>query len=381
MKNQYTILTGSKNNAGDFLIKYRAKQLFKELRPDREIIDFNAWETFDSEKLKIVNESKALILLGGPSLQKFMRPNIYKMTDNLDDIKVPIISMGIGWKSISGNWEDTYDYPLSDESIELLKRINSSGYLSSVRDYHTLNSIRFKGFENFLMTGCPAYYDLDYIGSPFENPNIKKMAFSLGVSFIHSPSMEKLMKENILACKKHFEDKEFEVVFHHSLNTKKFLSTHGASSTHSQKHNEFAKWLEDNNIKYVDISGSAENLMNYYQNIDLHIGYRVHAHIFMNSISKFSILISEDGRAKGAKEVIGGIVLDGFTKFKNDFFTKVLNRLLSNYDKFESNKNLTKEIISNIEYERKIDFVRIKNSRNQIDNNFEVMKQFMVQLP
>jgi hypothetical protein len=36
-----------------------------------------------------------------------MRPNIYKMTKKLGDIKVPIVSMGIGWKSISGNWEDT----------------------------------------------------------------------------------------------------------------------------------------------------------------------------------------------------------------------------------------------------------------------------------
>lgn len=381
MKNQYTILTGSKNNAGDFLIKYRSKQLFKELRPDREIIDFNAWEEFDSKKLKTLNESKALILLGGPSLQKLMRPNIYKMTKNLDDIKVPIVTMGIGWKSISGNWEDTYDYLLNNESIELLKRINNSGYLSSVRDYHTLNSIRFKGFENFLMTGCPAYYDTDYIEKEFQTPTIKKVAFSLGVSFIHSSSMEKLMKENILECKKKFEDKEFEVVFHHSLDKDKFLTTHGATSMHNQRHNEFAKWLEEQNINYVDISGSAENLINYYSEVDLHIGYRVHAHIFMNSISKFSILISEDGRAKATKEVIGGIVLDGFTKFRNNFFSKVLNRFLSSYDKFDTNRHLTKEIISNIEYEKKIDFIRIKNSRNQIDNNFEVMKQFMRQLP
>ena len=48
--------------------------------------------------------------------------------------------------------------------------------------------------------------------------------------------------------------------------------------------------------------------MNYYSKVDLHIGYRVHAHIFMNSIAKKSILISEDGRAKGVKGVIGGIV-------------------------------------------------------------------------
>ena len=76
MKNQYVTLTGSKNNAGDFLIKFRAKKLFKELRPDREIIDFNGWEKFDDEKLKVVNESKALLLVGDPALIKGMRERI-----------------------------------------------------------------------------------------------------------------------------------------------------------------------------------------------------------------------------------------------------------------------------------------------------------------
>ena len=381
MKDQYVILTGSKNNAGDFLIKFRAKQLFKELRPDREIIDFNGWEAFDDKKLKAVNESKALILLGGPALVKGMRERIYKMTENLDDIKVPIISMGIGWKSISGNWDDTYNYSLDEEDIKLLEKINSSGYISSVRDYHTLNSIRFKGFENFLMTGCPAYYDLDFIGKEFQKPTINKVAFSLGVSFIHSPSMEELMKENILELKNKFIDKEFEVVFHHALNKEQFLSVHGSTTKHSNKHNEFAKWLESQSIKYIDISGSAENLMSYYQTVDLHVGYRVHAHIFMNSILKFSILISEDGRAKAVKNVIGGIILDGYTSFKDSFISKVLNKLFTSFDRYSANNYLTKEILDNIEYENKIDFIRVKNSRNQIDNNFEVMKQFLKQLP
>lgn len=381
MKNQFTILTGSKSNAGDFLIKYRAKQLFKKLRPDREIIDFNAWEEFDEEKLKVVNESKALILLGGPSLQKNMRPNIYKMRKNLDDIKVSIVSMGIGWKSISGNWSDTYNYSLTQDSMELLERINNSGYQSSVRDYHTLNTIRFKGFENFLMTGCPAYYDLDFLGKEFSNQTIKKVAFSLGVSFIESPSMKKLMKDNILQCKDYFSHQEFEVVFHHSLNRETFLSTHNATSEHVKRHNEFANWLESQNIRYTDISGSAENLMNYYSTVDLHIGYRVHAHIFMNSISKFSILISEDGRAKATKDVIGGIVLDGFREFKSGFIPKVFNKLLSKYDRYSVNAFLTKEIVANVSYEEKVDFVRLKNSRQQIDNNFFVMREFINQLP
>jgi hypothetical protein len=381
MKNYYVILTGSKNNAGDFLIKYRAKQLFQAFRSDRNLIDYNAWEAFDKEKLHIVNKSKALILLGGPSLQKNMRPSIYKMRESLEDIKVPIITMGIGWKSILGEWNDTYDYSLSQESIALLERINESGYYSSVRDYHTLNSIRFKGFDNFVMTGCPAYYDLESINKSVPAPKVEKVAFSLGVSFIHSFSMEKLMKDNILKIRDTFSDKAFEVVFHHSLSKDKFLATHGATALHNKRHNEMADWLSQHSIKYVDISGSAENLMNYYSQVDLHVGYRVHAHIFMNSLSKFSILISEDGRAKATKDVIGGIVLHGFSSFKNDLFSKFLNKILPDFDKYGANNFVTKEILKNIEYEKSIEYARLRNSRSQIDNNLLVMQRFIKQLP
>ncbi len=103
MKDQYVILTGSKNNAGDYLIKYRAKQLFNNVRPDRKIIDINGWEQLNAEKLVIINQSKALILMGGPALVENMAPKVYALTHNLEDIKVPIIMMGIGWKSQRGN--------------------------------------------------------------------------------------------------------------------------------------------------------------------------------------------------------------------------------------------------------------------------------------
>ncbi|MBE0472302.1 MAG: hypothetical protein IBX55_22680, partial [Methyloprofundus sp.] len=96
MSEYYVILTGSKNNAGDFLIKHRAKKLFEAIRPDREIIDLNAWEPIDDQKLALINASKALILMGGPALQRNMYPGIYKLPANLDEITVPIATMGIG---------------------------------------------------------------------------------------------------------------------------------------------------------------------------------------------------------------------------------------------------------------------------------------------
>src|SRR5688500_556275 len=116
MKDRYVVLTGSKNNAGDYLIKYRAKQLFAALRSDREIIDYDAWKPFTSEQLETVNSARALILMGGPALQPAMRPAIYPMTPKLDDIKVPIITMGIGWKSQEGNWDASNTYRLNKET-------------------------------------------------------------------------------------------------------------------------------------------------------------------------------------------------------------------------------------------------------------------------
>lgn len=381
MKDQYVILTGSKNNAGDYLIKYRAKKLFEKFRIDRKIIDIDAWIPFTKEVLEEINNSRALILMGGPSLQNHMHPKIYPLTANLDDIKVPIVTMGIGWKHTRGNWSDTYEYALSDETIKLLKRIDNSGYFSSVRDYHTLNSLKLKGFKSFQMTGCPAYYDLDYMETVPSIEKIEKVAFSLGVSFIDSPSMEKQMKSLILELKKKFYDKQFEVVFHHSLDREKFLKTHNSTNIHNQKHNEFADWLKKNNIEYADISGSAENLIDYYKGVDLHIGYRVHAHIFMNSISKFSVLLSEDGRAKGVKGTIGGIVIDGYNDFKTGFISKVLNKLLPNYDRYIANEYIVKELIEEIDYEQIISFNRLKISRKIIDTNLQIMKTFIKQLP
>ncbi len=381
-KPYYVILTGSKNNAGDYLIKYKAKKLFSAIRPDREVVDINAWEVFEDSTLSLVNNSQSLILLGGPSLQCHMYTGIYQLTPNLDDIKVPIVTMGIGWKSISGNWEDTYNYPLSDKTLILLKKINENSIPSSVRDFHTLNTLQFKGLDNVLMTGCPAYYDLDFIDSEVPKvQEIKKVAFSLGVSFIKSRTMEKQMKFQILELRKYFVDKIFEVVFHHSLDSKVFLKTHGAKIKHNKVHNDFLDWLKTNEIDYVDISGSAENLINYYKAVNLHIGYRVHAHIFMNSISKPSVMIAEDGRGKATEKVIGGMVVHGIQSYKMGFLSRVLGKIFKNYDRYKPNHNTIIEVKNHIKYERLTSGYSVKKCRKNINNNFKVMEHFLHRLP
>ena len=370
MNDNYVLLTGSKNNAGDFLIKHRAKQLFSTLRPDRSIIDIDRWNELTSEQLTTINSSKALILMGGPALQQNFYSGIYPLTSNLADIKVPIIMMGLGYKEHDGSWEKTSKYKLSDSSIVLLKRIDSNGYQSSVRDYHTLNVLLNKGIKNVIMTGCPALFDINYLAKAPVYPNkIKTIGFSLGVSYIESQTMDLQMKQCILKIKEYFNKSELTAYFHHSIYQL------------SRQQMEMVQWLKKNKINYKDISGSADNLIKAYSGCDLHIGYRVHSHIFSSSISKPSVLFAEDSRGRALQRVLGGLVLDACFPRENTFAKRISSKLGIYIEKYSASKNLLEDTILNLENEIKNGFPRMLITRKNIDLHFEQMKKFISQLP
>lgn len=381
MKNFYVILTGSKNNAGDYLIKYRAKQLFYEIRPDRDIIDYDAWKPLTLSQLNVVNNAKALILMGGPALQYKMRPNIYSLIDDLGKIKVPVVAMGIGWKSPEGDWGSTHSYPISAESLELLRKVEASGYMSSVRDYHTLNVLFSYGFRRFVMTGCPALYCLSNIGKKPEHPdNIKNISFSLGARFAHSPAMCRSAKSIILQLKNYFKKKNFRVVFHHSIK-KEYLNTEQSDYKFWLAHQDIVSWLDSQEISHVDISGSAENLINHYSNECIHVGYRVHAHIFMNSISKPSVLLNEDGRGKALRDVIGGLSFDSCSAKKNNLLNKILTNINIKTEMYNVDNMLPTDLVKHVSYELKTGYPRLSMPRCSIDKHFPIMKSFLMQLP
>ena len=379
-KDQYVLLTGGKNNAGDHLIKHRAKSLLHWLKPEVGLIDFDGWKPLADSQLDIINESKACLLTGGPALHRQMHPSVYALRENLDEIYAPIITMGVGWHCSKGTWEDTHTYTFTPKSLSLLEKIESSGYLSSVRDYHTLNALHRNGFKNFVMTGCPALYSKPHISSNYEHPaSINRIGFSLGVSLKTSKSMFLQMQKTLEVIKERFRQAEVTVVFHHSPSIE-YLNAHGADKKLYSALNNYKKWLEINNYSYVDISGSAEKLISFYSDMDLHIGYRVHAHIFMNSINKPSVLLNEDGRGKALEKVIGGVTFDSYKKVSTNFFIRALHKANINYDNFVSESGLIDDLDSQTMYE--FDHgVKFKQPRLEIDNHFSSMVNFINQLP
>lgn len=380
MNEQYVLLTGSKNNAGDFLIKDRAKSLLTWLRPDRKLIDVDGWKPLDQSTLDVVNQSKALILMGGPALQEKMRPRVYGLTDNLSDINVPILTMGIGWYSADGGWQATHDYKLNSATLDLLARVEQSGFLSSVRDYHTLNALRCHGFSQYLMTGCPALYSKEHIDRPAVLPEkVKTLGFSLGVAFRTSNRMFRQMQEAILALRDELADVKLTVAFHHGLD-KNYLNSPGSSSQLHKAQARFQQWLESESIAYKDISGSAENLKQFYGDCDMHVGYRVHAHIFMSSIGKPSVLLNEDGRGKALASVLGGVIFDAYQSVYDNLPVKALHKFGLPFDNFVPARGLPGDLARISKYELKHG-IRLTAPFESLKRHFPVMKRFIEQLP
>lgn len=380
MKNRYIILTGSKNNAGDFLIKKRSIELLEWIRPDRTVIDVDRWLPLTDKTLSMINQSKALILVGGPALRYEMYPAIYPLVEDLDKIAPPILTMGIGWKDKTGSWADTAKYPLSRKSLTLLSRIQRSNYASSVRDYHSLNVLKNYGFDNYLMTGCPALYNRYFFDKKFnKDQKIKKIGFSLGVSFLHSNQMKGQMLDLLFKLKNAYKEIEICVAFHHSLSDL-YMKTHGASQEHLEKHQQISYILEKEGISYVDISGSAQNLIDFYSSCDFHIGYRVHAHIYMISSRKPSILIAEDGRGKGLHGILGGLVFNAYKNSNHSLLSKIKKRVLS-YNTQEVNSHLLSDVPFFFDYERQNGYPLTRKAISAKIETYSVMNSFLKQLP
>ncbi len=375
------LLTGSKNNAGDFLIKHRAMALLHHFKPDFQLIDYNAWEPIDNNKLNIINKSRCLLLTGGPALQENMYPRVYRLLRDLDSIEVPIVTMGIGWYAADATWYHVHRYPLSKTTLSLLERIDSSGYYSSVRDYHTLRVLHRYGFKNYVVTGCPALFDLDHLvdsSVPLPHPP-SNIGFSLGVSLKDSLRMYKQMQEVLLGTRRLFPNANLVVAFHHDSAMSEGPSP-SVPKILAKAQDNFRFWLETNNIKSTDISGSADNLIHFYNGCDFHIGYRIHAHIYMSSISRPSILISEDGRGEALRDVISGLVFKGFFfAYKNKFISGY-RRLGGRLDTFFPIPNIANIICHQIEYEL-VHGVRFPQPRRCINDLFPVMQSFLEQLP
>jgi hypothetical protein len=154
--------------------------------------------------------------------------------------------------------------------------------------------------NNVSMTGCPAWYDLDNLERDYEfKADAKNITFSLPAK--PQPDTFKI----IAGLSKQYPKAQKVLAMHHGWRPAK--TPHG---------NAMLRW----HVKVFDyatalgwrvdsIADGLEKFKKLYDVTDLHVGYRVHAHIYSLSQQSASILINEDTRGVGQVTALGGKML------------------------------------------------------------------------
>lgn len=372
-KPYFIALTGAKKNIGDFLITDRALKLLNKIAPEYEYILHPHWKKI--ENTDFINNSEGIIILGGPGFQQNMYPGVYKFVNNIEDIKVPIHTLGVGWKGTPGDSTTEKLYQFTESSMRLLKKMDNTSAGMSCRDYQTERTLTNNGFKNITMTGCPVWYDLPSIGKSFSPPkSIKRI--------VYTPAQNSMFFEQSIEVLKFLQKKypeaEILVSFHRGIGeVDEFTPKEDAENTKA-----LAEQSQKLGAKVVDVSYDLSK-MDFYQECDLHIGYRVHAHIYFLSKRLPSILLHEDGRGNGVSEALQSPGVDAYRL--SWFYSKIFNvanknaRLLSLYKKaaYRVEQNITAQLHNTLLVLEATKFEKFKEVTAYIDNHYQVMEKFI----
>lgn len=282
------LLHGAVKNAGDFLIFDRTKALLKYRYPDCLINEYYR-NTDISPHLDEINQNDILILAGGPGYVNGFYPDLFRISTGLNSIKIPIMILGMGWWGCDSSPLTTYSFQFTKDMLSLLARAVDDTKILGCRDFYSANILRNNGIDATLMTGCPAWYDLQYINKVKYEGNSLANAQKICVSDCVQQSNYPLLLKLLEFLTSFFPKAHLMLLFHRGIdNVPK----------------EIFNFLQTNNCTYKDISNSHIGLTEY-NDCDLHIGFRVHAHIYNLSRRNLSILLEEDSRGAGVNSALG----------------------------------------------------------------------------
>jgi hypothetical protein len=369
----YVVLTGAKKNAGDFLITARALALLGKLRPERRVVTLPSWEPLDPH-LSTLAEARAVIIPGGPGYQRNLHPDVYPLTTPLSRIKPPIVPLGLGWKAFPGDDVSARHYAFSPSALAALRRMAEAGPGLGCRDAQTLEILHRFGLPGVL-TGCPAWYDLAHLGrAPQPAAEPSRIAFT--------PPELPLYREQSLAVahtlRELYPKATLLAVFHRGIDEA------DAHLTRASAHNNrvIADALGKLGYELVNASRGLEKL-DLYDGCDLHVGYRVHAHIFCTSHRRPSVLLHEDGRGRAQTDTLGTPGLDAYHRplwSRALAEASVLGRRPHAVG-IEAAQDLPRRLDALLRSEQARGFARTASAALFIDRQFEVMRRFVEALP
>ncbi len=350
MIKNYVLMSGQIKNVGDFIITDRAIKLFEKFIGKNYIIILRD-KPLSNEEIVICNNSLGVIILGGRGFRKNMFPETYPFILNLSK-KIPIFTLGSGGRLKTGSLNEINNNKFSVSTMKVLKKHqNNNKYGYGVRDYITFETAKKNGIKT-IMTGCPVWYNLDKINHQLESKKIEHIVFT--------PPQDPIYEQQCILImdfiKKQFPKTKVDVCFHRGIediddSTKADMNKNVNIKNHGIK----LGW------NCIDVSGALSKIK-FYDDSDLHIGYRVHGHIYFLSNRKKSFLINEDSRGLGACSALGCDILNGFN------------------EKGNINENLVKELEQAFLLSKANDYNNFNENYAVIDSTLKIMENYLLEI-
>lgn len=341
------LLSTAVKNAGDFLITSRSEKLISCVWKGIHIDKWPIWESFDN-RIEEINSYDAIFVPGGPTaIEEY--PVCVPLCTNLTDITTPMIGTGLGWYGSSLTPKEVYSYRYSEKTLQYLHKLADKTGLAC-RDWYTVRTMKNCGVNSAIMTGCPAWYDLNYINDlqkRLNNSDIRTICVSDPASELNTVLLDELLE----MLQQRYPNARITVVYHRGL-----------------KHNRYL----ERGIEVIDISDSSEGLR-VYDSCDLHVGFRVHAHIYNLSRANRTILIEEDGRGAGVNDALGLRHISAYAiKTIEKRFDVVLSKVVDT-----RNHYAIKEVSDYLDTLEQTGFIDISLALEKIQYYYDVMINYL----
>ena len=291
------------SNGGDYLIYDRLYKALQKTYPEAHItMDLKAQEELDVESL---NQYDAIITGGGGAQFSEAHIRTSFLYQHFDELTVPVHYTGTGLYGADGSDETIYEYRYSDEIIDFFHKVTAHGGQLGTRDWIVDTVLKNNGVTDTIMAGCPAWYSPELLEQDTLTADKEVHLPVKGVRRIavsnhgltknakdHDKKLEQI-KELIRYIKGKYRGAEILLTFNDGYETK-----------YSSNYNfTLRDWSTEQGVQCVELSGAADKFQ-ALDDIDLHIGFRVHTHIYCLSKTIPSILIEEDIRGYGMNETL-----------------------------------------------------------------------------
>lgn len=291
------------SNGGDFLIYERIVEILKATYPEAAIVlNLQNDMKFDIDE---VNGYDAVITGGGGAqyAEPYVRTSFFYQ--HFNEIKVPIHYMGTGLYGVNGENSTVYEYPYSEEIINYFNQVIERGGQLATRDWIVDTIFRNCGIQGAVMAGCPAWYDREMLDKA-ESDAVFQKSFGKKTIRTIAVSNHGLTKNAQDHEKKLLQMKQLIVFLQGRFPGAKVLLTFndGYITKYSKDYNlAVQKWAQQQGVECVDLSSDAAKFK-ALDIIDIHVGFRVHTHIYCISKMIPSLLIEEDIRGFGMNETL-----------------------------------------------------------------------------